>query len=86
MLITDVPMMMFYIYPKGHFKSIKDFKTFEGLYNDIDWMERVIEYNSKDVIGIRRISKDSYQFLLRERFKEFAKYIYNNNNITLGEL
>ena len=86
MLITDVPMNMFYIYPIGHFKSIKDFKDFEGLDRTDTWIERVIAYNSKDAIGIRRTSADSYQFLLRERFKEFSKYIYDNDNIAIGEL
>lgn len=86
MLITDVPMMMFYIYPKGHFKNVKDFKDFEGLDCTDEWMRRVILYNSKDVIGIRRTSEYSYQYLLRGRFKEFEKYIYNNDNIAIGEL
>ena len=86
MHITDVPMKMFYIYPKGHFKSVKDFKDFEGLDRTDIWIKRVIAYNSKDAIGIRRNSKDFYQYLLKERFKEFSKYIYNNNDISLGEL
>lgn len=86
MLITDVPMKMFYIYPKGHFKSEEDFKDFEGLYGGKEWKRLVIKCNSKDVIGIRRLTENSYQFLLKERFKEFAKYIYNNDNIAIGEL
>ena len=86
MLITDVPIKMFYIYPKGHFKSIKDFKDFEILGDNTYWIECVIKHNSKDVIGIRRIAEGSYQYILKEHFKDYSEYIYNNDGITLGEL
>lgn len=86
MLIKDVPLKMFYVYPKGHFKSEEDFKDFERLGDNTYWIECVIKHNSKDVIAIRRTTEDSYQYILKEHFKEFAKYIYNNDNIAIGEL